>query len=230
MEPSDPSGERRSQRTFSEKPRATGLRDGDAAQRAVVLRAIISGVFGGILGVALAFLLVYRGVSIWLAILCPVVGWAAVTLTTLAITSSAGSAASRLYAPSSGATPRPREYSQAESLVARGLYPEAVTAFEIAVAEDPTDPTPYLRVARIYRDHLGSYEDAARWFRRAVRESAIPSGQSLLARKELIELFTHRMAAPERALPELARLAEERAGTPEGAWADAELKAIKSRM
>ena len=45
-----------------------------------------------------------------------------------------------------------------------------------------------------------------------------------------VELFTHRMQTPERALPDLARMADELAGTPEGDWAASELKEIKARM
>lgn len=230
MDSDDATARPPSRRTFSEPVRGRGLRDVDAAQRALVTRALVSGVYGGVLGLVLAFYLVSTGTSIWLAVLCPVVAWAAVSGGILLITTSAGRAASSLYAPASGSPPRPKEYSQAESLVARGLYPEAITAFELVVAEDPFDPTPYLRVARIYRDHMASYEDAARWFRRALRDSTIPSGQALLARKELIEIFVHRLGSPERALPELARLAEERAGTPDGDWAASELRDIKNRM
>lgn len=230
MDPDDAQPRPASRRTFSEPARGRGPRDVDAAHRVLVTRALVSGVYGGILGLALAFFLVQNGTSLWIALLCPVVAWAAVSGGILLLTTSAGRAASSLYAPASGSTPRPKEYSQAESLVARGLYPEAITTFELVVAEDPSDPTPYLRVARINRDHLGSYEDAVRWFRRALRESTIPPGQALLARKELIEVFVHRMGSPERALPELARLAEELAGTPDGDRAAAELKDIKSRM
>ena len=218
-------------RAFSEAPaKRSRLRDTDSAQNIVRLRALTNGVFGGVLGGLLAYFLVSKGGPIWLFLVLPLVGWAFVSASVYLLATSAGGAASNLYAPGSGSTPRPREYSQAESMVARGLYPEAVTAFELAVQEDPSDPTPYLRVARIYRDHLRAWDDSARWFRRALRESTIPAGQAHLARKELIELYTHRMGAPEKALPELARMAHELEGTPEGAWAEGELRSIKEGM
>mgnify|MGYP001591330394 CR=1 FL=1 len=230
MTPTDLPGEPRSRRTFSELPKGKGLRDSDAGQNMVLLKAVVSGIYGGVLGGLAAFMLVRNGAPLWVAALCPVGGWLAVTLVALAIANSAGSAASNLYSPASGAPPRPKEYSQAESLVARGRYEEAVDAFELAVAEDPGDPTPYLRIARVYRDHLAKPEDAARWFRRAVRESAPPPGTLFLARKELVEIYTHRLGAPERALPELARMAEELAGTQEGDWAAREIRDIKARV
>ncbi|MDP2956378.1 MAG: tetratricopeptide repeat protein [Longimicrobiales bacterium] len=230
MTPTGLPGEPRSRRTFSELPKGKRLRDSDLGQDMVVLRSVTSGLYGGGLGGLLAFWLVQNGAPWWLAALCPVGGWLAVTLVTLAIANSAGSAASTLYNPSSGAPPRKKEHSHAESLVARGLYEDAVGAFEVAVKEDPSDPTPYLRIARVYRDHLGRHEDAARWFRRAVREASAPPGAAFLARKELVELYTHRMGTPERALPELARMAEELAGTQEGDWATAQIREIKARM
>jgi tetratricopeptide (TPR) repeat protein len=226
----NPRGEPRSRRTFSEPPKRRGLKDVDAAERVTRLRAAVFGVYGGALGWALALFFAERGAPFWVVVLCPLAGWLFVSLGTLLITGSAGSAASVLYAPSSGAPPRKKEYSQAESLVASGRYEEAVSAFELAVAEDPSDPTPYLRIARIHRDHLGRAEDSVRWFRRALRESEVARGTAILARKELIELFSHRMGAPERALPELARMAEELAGSPEGEWAASELREIKARL
>ena len=48
------------------------------------------------------------------------------------------------------------------------------------------------------------------------------------ARRELIELYRGKMDAPTRAAPVLARMAEEYDGTPEGAWAAAELAEVKA--
>ena len=122
------------------------------------------------------------------------------------------------------------EYSQAESLTARGLYDEAIAAFEAAIVEDPSDPTPYLMVARIYRDRLARFEDAARWFKRALDESTLPAGIATLARRELIELYVTKMGDPARAAPLLARTAEEQAGTTEGEWAARELVRVKATI
>jgi tetratricopeptide (TPR) repeat protein len=141
-----------------------------------------------------------------------------------------GRAANTLYNPSGAGTPRRREYSQAESLAARGLYQEAITAFEVASAADPTDPTPSLRLARIHRDRLGKHQDAATWFKRALERAEPGSGLALLVVKELVELYAVRLGTPARAAPLLARLAEGRPETPEGAWAADELKRLKTRM
>ena len=220
-----------SRRTFSEPVRRRGLRDVDLTDRVVFLKAAMAGVPGFVLGGALGVFLTAKGMAPgWVAAMCPFLGAGFVSGMVLLITYKVGDAASTIYSPSGRTTPPKREYSRAEALVARGLYPEAITAFELAVAEDGRDPLPYLRVARVYRDHLTQHQDAARWFKRALRESEIPPGLAALARKELVELYAHQMGEPQRALPELARMAEELEGTEEGGWAAGMLAEIKSRM
>ena len=221
----------RTRRAFAELKPRRGLRDSDAGSTSVRIFALIGAGAGLILGGALGFFLRVKGMAPgWVAALCPFLGAAAVSFTTVWLTESAGRAAATLYAPSGRSTPPKREYSQAEAMVAQGRYEEGITAFELAVAEDGRDPTPYLRVARVYRDHLGRHEDAARWFRRALREAVVPGGVAMLVRKELVELYTHGLGQPERALPELARMADELAGTEAGTWAAGRLAEIKSRM
>jgi tetratricopeptide (TPR) repeat protein len=161
---------------------------------------------------------------------CIAGGWAATYFGPLWIMSLAGRAGSGLYAPSGSTTPRKREYSLAESYAARGDYERAVTAFEEAIAEDPTDPQPYVRVARLQRDRMNEPEAAASWFRRALRDAALSPSLHLLTLRELVELYDGRLGQPERAAPLLARLADEQAGTPDGAWAVEELARIKRRM
>lgn len=170
-----------------------------------------------------------RGWGVLPAIAGGLAVWVAVFLGPLAASAMGGRAAATLYSPSGGSTPRRREYSHAESLAARALYQEAIDAFEMAIGEDPTDPTPYLRVARIYRDRLARYDDAARWFVRARAQSHLPYGLDFACVRELVELYEVKMRQPGRAAPVLARLAEERAGTPEAAWATQELRRIKAR-
>jgi tetratricopeptide (TPR) repeat protein len=230
-QPRDPR-EHQSRRTFSEAPprNRKGLKDTDSQQSGVRAYALVAGALGAILGAALAVFLYKKEMApLPVIALCPPIFAFALAYTTLWITNSAGAAGSTLYTPSGKTTPPKKEYSQAEAMVIQGRYEDGITAFELAITEDGTDPTPYLRIARIYRDNMARYEDAARWFRRAFRDSAIARGPAFLARKELVELYTHRLGDPKRALPELARMAEEMEGTEEGAWAARELADIKSR-
>jgi tetratricopeptide (TPR) repeat protein len=148
----------------------------------------------------------------------------------LVVAALSGTAAGTLYNPSGGGTPRRREHSHAESLAARGLYDEAIDAFRASISEDPTDPTPHLRMARIERDQRGRHEEAARWFKEAFDLLAPGTGPALLTLKELVELYSVKLSAPARAAPLLARVAAERADLPEGAWARDELARVKERM
>jgi tetratricopeptide (TPR) repeat protein len=215
-------------RKFSTAPTGPpGQKDVDSVDRAMWMWGSIAGALGFLLGALLAFFFLERGAPLWAAAISPFVGASFCAAFVFLVLRGGTGAAAVVYAPSGGTTPHKREYSRAESLVVRGLHEEAVTAFELAVADDPGDPLPYLRVARIYRDHLKRPEDAARWFRRALREA---SGTPVLARRELAELYVHHMKEPARAAPELARMAEELAGSPEGEWAARELAHVKALM
>lgn len=229
-EPRDPR-EHKSRRTFSEHRPGPGLRDVDATERSVRMYAVLAGGVGFFMGGMVGLFLQAKELAPgWVSLLCPFLMAATLAYAVIWITNSAGTAASTLYTPSGKTTPPKKEYSQAETMVVQGRYEDGITAFELAISEDPADPTPYLRIARVYRDHLDRHEDAARWFRRALRESVIPPGVALLARKELVEIYTHRLGQPERALPELARMAEEFPDRAEGAWAAGHYAEIKSRM
>jgi hypothetical protein len=146
------------------------------------------------------------------------------------ITGLGEKAITSIYNPRGSRVPAKKQYSQAESFAARGMYPEAVDLLEMAVSDSPEDPEPYLMLARILRDHLEAHEDSARWLRRARRESSLSVGASVMVTRELIELYRGRLDAPARAVPELARLAEEAAGSPAGEWAARELQDLKRTL
>ena len=142
----------------------------------------------------------------------------------------AGRAASLFYGGSGSSAPPKTGYSYAEALVAKGAAREALTAYEVALVEDPSEPEPYLRIARLLRDELQDPEEAVRWFRRARAEATLSSGQDIRALREIAEVFLHHLPDPRRAAPELARLAEEYPETPDGQWATRELTDIKEEM
>ena len=157
-------------------------------------------------------------------------GGALAALIPKAIIEATGKMSGQLYNPSGSSTPHKREYSMAASLAIRGEYAKAAAAYELAISEYPDDPEPYLCLARLLRDDMGRYEEAARWFKRARYEAQISDGQALLASREMIELYTVQLGQPAKAAPELARLAEKYEGTPEGNWARDELAEVKRGM
>ena len=177
------------QRAIRGEPARGRLRDVDAAGRAHVVRifswSLMVGVVGGSLGVFGAAQGMWGAGTI---LVMAVIGWAVSLFFPLILSSLSGRAAETLYAPSGRGTPKQREDSLAESLAARGMYDEGVASFEEAIAEDPSDPTPYLKIARIYRDRLGRLDEAARWFKRALDESSLSAGTATLTPRELVEL------------------------------------------
>jgi len=208
-----------------------GQKDVDQGARTRLIRAFTLSLIGLALG-AVASLAGMGGAgwSVGTGAAVTLGTWALAFFGPLALSALGGGAASQIHNPSGRSTPSRREHSQAESLVARGLHQEAIDAFEMAIAEDPTDPTPYLRIARIQRDQLKRYEEAARWLKRALAEAALPAGAAHLATRELVELYMTKLNEPRRAAPLLARMAEERAGSPEGEWAASELARVKSTI
>jgi tetratricopeptide (TPR) repeat protein len=141
---------------------------------------------------------------------------------------TAGGLAARYTGLRGSTTPPRREYSAAQALAARGLYREAVDAYEVAAAESEGDPEPYLAVARILRDHLRDFEASAGWFRRARRDAHLTRGQELLVAQELVELYTTRLGEPGRAIPELARIVQLEPNGPQGQAAARRLAELRS--
>ncbi|MBM4183346.1 MAG: hypothetical protein FJ207_03870 [Gemmatimonadetes bacterium] len=136
-----------------------GTKDIDSAARARLIQTLTWSLTGATLGGMAGYTgMLYgswgRGM-IWVLALG---GMGIAIAGPLLVASLSGRAAATLYNPTGGGTPRKRELSHAESLAARGLYDDAITAFSLAIAEDPTDPTPHLRIARIERDRRGQHE------------------------------------------------------------------------
>jgi len=211
-------------RTFSEKERRKGPKDVDAGDRAQRLRiwvwSVAAGLpFGGGVGLLLGHLLLGL-------LLGPLVIFAIVAV----LTGYAGRGASVLYMPSGATTPRRREYSRAKALEIRGDHDGAIRAYEEEILDRPEDAEPYVRIARIFRDHLGDFDAAMGWFRRAQREARPTTGEAIRIHRELAELLLYRRKEPRKAAPELARLAEGFPGTEDGRWAARELAAIKEEL
>lgn len=155
------------------------------------------------------------------------IGVAFVHVATRLILAKAESLAAQIYNPSGRTTPSRPEYSLAASLAVRGRFEEAIEAYERCLAENPEDPEPCLRIARLLRDELRRYEEAITWFRKARGLPTIEPGQEILATREIVEIYTSKLGTPAKAAPELARMAQRFAGTPTGEWARRELQEIK---
>lgn len=218
-------------RSGAVEPRAALARDVDGVARAHRLKTASFAVFGGgVLGVVPGILFwAFAGSSILYVPVGALAGFLFVYLLVGGISGSAGALTNRLHNPS-GTIPYQQQYSHAQSLAVRGRYREALDAYELCVVQNPGEPEPYLRIARMLRDEMKEPEEAARWFRKVRTAIELPRGQELLVFRELIEIYRNRLADPARAAPELARMAERFAGTPDGEWAAAELTEVKEMI
>ena len=183
--------------------------------------------FGGVSG---GFLGLLAGVFLGHPFLGGVLGALLGGLGPFLVTEKLGDAAHVVYAPSGRTTPPDRDYSRAEALAARGHYDDAVALYQEAIDEIPSDPEPYLRIARLLRDKVNDPEQAAVWLQRALQEAELRGSWEIALVRELAELYRHRIGAPARAAPLLAKFAERYEGSTDGEWAREELADVKRLM
>lgn len=206
------------------------LRDTSSFERVQRLKAFLWSLPGAVIGFLGGFFVAtqYGGAgAAFYPLLGALAAGAFVYFGVVFLTDAAGGAAGVIYNPSGSSVPYEPGHSYPASLAARGEYEDAIVAYELTVAENPGAPEPYLRIARLLRDELERYEDAARWFRRVRTETVLPPAQEILVSRELIELYRTRLDQPLKAAPELARLAEMHGDTPDGEWAARELAGVK---
>jgi hypothetical protein len=186
------------------------------------LWAILAGSIFGMLGVVR-----YGAIGL-------IVGWlmggAIIYLVSRTLATRVANAAASLYMSSGASTPAWREYSLGDALAAQGKLSAAVQEFERCAAAYPTDPEPRLRLARLHRDRLHQPEVASHWFKQVLNMPGIAPATDIMAARELIELYTHRLRDPARALPELARLVQRHPTSPVAMWARNELAELKTAL
>lgn len=178
------------------------MRDVDAADRVNRLRAIWWSVYVLLFAVPIGLLVL--GFP-W-GLLAGILAAGSVYAGTMLVTEGGARMVGTIHNPQGHVAPEKRDYSYAQSLAARGDYVEAVREYERAVIAFPHDPEPYIRIARLKRRELRQLEDAVYWFKRARTDAEISHGQELVVTRELIEMYRSDLDAPERAIPELARL------------------------
>jgi hypothetical protein len=207
------------------------LRDVDSAERAFRIKAGAYAAVIGIVGIGLGVLAATRsGLSPLLGVAGGVGAGAATYLVVMYVSERMGGVAASLYRPSGSSTPAIREYSFADSLVARAMIAEAVAEYGRLSAQYPEDPEPLLRRARVQRDYQKAYGDAAVTFKQVLAITTLKPETRLATLRELVELHVQRQRDPRAALPHLARIAETFSGTAAAEWARTELRDIKQGM
>ena len=214
-------------------PRKKRLKDTDLADKAQRLQVglwavAVASTMGALGGVGIAYM---NGLNLILgAVLGFVLMSSGIYFGAMKILGGAASAVGALHNPSGSSTPAKREYSRAQSLVARGLYEEATVAYEVHCLEYKEDPEPYFRLARLLRDNLNKPEESVSWFKRARADAKLTSGQQLQITQEIIELYIRSLRQPRKALPELAYLCKEFPDTPAAEGARRELAEMREML
>lgn len=204
-------------------PVARAPKDTDSAESAFRLQRLAWSVVGGTLAAAAGALIAGPLVAV---LLFPV-GVGVIYLVTGLVMHTAARGMSILYAPSGKSTPPPRGWSREEALVLQQRPGEAAALYEAATFDDPEDPEPFLRLARLHRDHLASPGDAVRWYRVARETVRITRPQSLAAAMELVELC-RKEGRLEEAAPELRWIVANFRGTPAADVAGQDLAAVRA--
>ena len=209
-----------------------GLRNRDSAERAYRIKALVWSIPGAFIGLLAGVLVASRtGVNSTLAVLLgAAIGASATYGSVRVLTRAAVSAMQAVHAPSGASTPIKRDYSLAQSLVARGRYGDAVAAYQSHAVEFPDDPVPPLQLARLLGGHLRCHEEAAAWLRHARAHCTLTTGQELMVAQELVRIYVDELQAPRRAMPELSRIVAGFPETPAAATARRELEAMRELL
>jgi tetratricopeptide (TPR) repeat protein len=183
-------------------------KDSDLADKAIKLQAAFWSLAGAFMGAMAGFMIAQNLESGLMAVIVilsgPVVGFLATYFISTRLTFGTAQMIGKIYHPSGSSTPPVREYSRARALAMQGDFEQAAAAWELNVAEYPDDPVPYLEAARLHRNDLKNYEEAVKWYKRAMDESQISGGQLLLATQEITEIFSKKLNQPRKAIPYLA--------------------------
>lgn len=97
-------------------------------------------------------------------------------------------------------------FSYEESLLARGNYAEAISAYERHAAEGTGGAIVMLRAADLHIKHGNNAKRASELFRAAQNVPAVSPADHLYATNRLIDLYTGPLANPDAAVSELRRL------------------------
>lgn len=157
------------------------MRNTDLAERAFRLKAAFWSLPAGIAGMVLGFKLGGQLGAVLGFVIAPIASF----LATLALMSLAGRSARAFLLPSGSSTPSAATFSQADALIMREKYQEAGVLLENAVMDDPANPEPYLRLARLYRDQLKDPTRAEEWLAHASATGRVPPAVLRMERERL---------------------------------------------
>jgi hypothetical protein len=207
------------------------LRDVDSADQALRIHALSWSFFGAVFGSLVGLLTAgLTGSTPWLAATVgALAGGGLVYVFTTVLPELLGRAVGAIVWPSGRGNPPRSDHSLGDARRLQGEFYDAMAAYREEAEARPNDPAPRLRAARLLRDEMGRYQEAAHWFRQALAVSSSLEGRYSVLR-EMVEMAVQRWREPWRVLPDLARFAEEQEGTAPGTWAHDEGASIKASI
>ena len=126
-------------------------------------------------------------------------------------------------------TPPTPQYSYQDALILQGRLAEALESFEALISENPGASDVRFRAAELYVKDERSINRAADLFREVQRIPNISAGEDVYATNRLVDLLIGPLNDPPRALIELRRLIDRRAGTQAAVRARETLAVLKAR-
>lgn len=141
-----------------------------------------------------------------------------------------GAGALAITLPSGNSTPYEDQFSQIESLDARGDVAGALEAYEAIIAAHPAAVSPRMRAAELHAARGGNPARAAELFREIRAIPEVPRRDALYACSRLVDLYDGALDEPGRALVELRRIIELYPGTPVATHARDALPRLKARL
>jgi len=146
----------------------------------------------------------------------------------LAVGHVASRMASRFVFGGSTTPPAP-QYSYQDALILQGRVDEALESFEQLIRDHPAASDVRFRAAELYAKNERSINRAADLFREVQRIPNISAGEDVYATNRLVDLLIGPLSDPPRALVELRRLIDRRAGTQAAERARETLAILKAR-
>lgn len=155
-----------------------------AGERAIRVRILVWALgVGVVFGVVLTNL-----VSPRVGLVAGSAAFGAVALGVPLLVHVAGGTVRAFVQPSGASTPPRPDYSRVDALLIRDRVAEAARLLEDATIDRPQDPEPYLRRARVARDHERDPSLARHWFDLALATQDATPAQRAAIRRELEEL------------------------------------------
>ena len=138
-----------------------------------------------------------------------------------------GLAAQQIYMPGAAGS-YAQTHSHIDALEARGNFQGAADEWEKVAIAQPGNAWPFIRAGELYMRSLGEPARALERFRLARDASGISVEHHLYVTQKIVDLYLGPLNDPGRALVELSRLAQQRPGTREAAFAREAIARIKA--